>query len=414
VSEQELLRACAQQVAELQAELANYQTEREQSLAHLTVLNNVATALSRSLDFDQRLGIALTACREAMAADAALIYLIDADPQALSLVVSDHGRPEPSAGFVPQQQWRGGIVVRTATEPSRIDGMRETGSLTLARADGFSAESVATLQATPLQLGQGQLAGVALDGEARAIADLRAVPLLHPELIQRERLISGAFVALHDTQQITGALGIYTRARRLFTEADMRLLTSLASQVGMSLYNARLHEQVRRQAQHDGLTGLFNRGHLMELAAREYQRARRHRSPLIVLMIDVDQFKAVNDSSGHVAGDRALQAVARMLREQTRSFDLVGRYGGDEFVVVLIDCTHAYAFEVIRRLHQAAQAIRVPTDTGPLTLTLSIGMAACKLKENETLEQVLAHADREMYALKDGSASGSFSLPATG
>ena len=182
----------------------------------------------------------------------------------------------------------------------------------------------------------------------------------------------------------------------------------------MSLHNAWLHEQARQQAQHDGLTGLFNRGHLMELAAREYQRALRHRSPLIVLMIDVDRFKAVNDSSGHVAGDQALLAVARMLREQTRSFDLAGRYGGDEFVVVLVDCTHAYAFEVIRRLHQAARAISVPTDAGPLTITLSIGMAACKLTESETLEQVLAQADREMYALKNGSASGSFSLPATG
>jgi len=344
------------------------QTEREQLLAHLTALNRVAMALTRSLNFDERLGFALTACREATAADAAVIYLIDAGPQVLSL----------------------------------------------AGADGLSAASVATLQATPLGLDQGMLAGVALDGEARAIVDLRAAPTLHPWLIERERLISGAFVALRDAQQITGVLGIFTRARRLFTEADIRLLTSIARNVGLSLHNARLHEQARQQAQHDGLTGLFNRGQLMELAAREYQRVRRHRSPLIVLMIDVDEFKSVNDSAGHVVGDRALQAVARMLREQTRSFDLVGRYGGDEFVVLLLDCTHAYAFEVVRRLHHAAHAIRVPTDTGPLTMTLSIGMAACKLTLNETLEQVLAEADREMYAIKNGSASGMFSLPAMG
>ena len=107
------------------------QTEREQLLAHLTALNRVATGLTRSLNFDERLAFALTACREATAADAALIYLIDADPQSLSL----------------------------------------------AGADGFSPESVATLQKNPLGLGQGQLGRVALDGEARAIVDLRGA---HP------------------------------------------------------------------------------------------------------------------------------------------------------------------------------------------------------------------------------------------
>lgn len=344
------------------------QTERELLLAHLTALNTVATALTRSLDFDQRLGFALAACREATAADAALIYLINEDRQTLSL----------------------------------------------ARADGFSADSIAALQAAPLQMEQRLPAIVALDGAARVVAELQDESTLHPELVQRERLVSGAFVALRDAHEITGVLAIYTHGRRLFTKADIRLLTSIASQVGLSLYNARLHEQVLQQAQYDGLTGLFNRGHLMDQAEREYQRARRHRSPLIALMIDVDQFKAVNDTSGHVAGDQTLQAVARMLREQTRTFDLVGRYGGDEFVVLLVDCTHAYAFEVIRRLHQAALAIHVPTDQGRLMLSLSVGMAACKLTEGETLEQVLAEADRAMYAFKNRTAPADFSLPAMG
>ena len=344
------------------------QTEREQLLAHMSALSNIATALTRTLDFEQRLDTALAACRNATGADAALIYLIDEDRQALSL----------------------------------------------ARADGFSAQSAGVLQAAPLRIGQGLFGMTALDGEARVVAELGPLSTPDPAAVESERLASGAFAALHDARQIIGVLGIYTRERRLFTDADVLMLKSMASYVGLSLYNARLHSQLQKQAHHDSLTGLFNRGHLMEMAAREYQRARRNRSPLIVLMIDVDRCKSINDQSGHGVGDQALQAIARMLREQTRAFDLVGRYGGDEFMVLLVDCTHAYAFEVIRRLHQGAKAIRILADQGEVELTLSVGMAACKLTENETLDQVLAQADREMYAMKNRSVPSSFGLPALG
>jgi diguanylate cyclase (GGDEF)-like protein len=330
------------------------ENDKQETPSHLKALDDLVSALSRSLSFEQQLDLALSACREAMGADAVVIYLLGGDPQ----------------------------------------------QLTLACGDGFAADTIALLKKSPLAIGQGELAQVAVDGQPRVIADLRSVPAIDPELTQREQVISGAFVPLRDAQFMYGVLGVYTRTRRQFTEADIRLLTSLASQVGLSLHNARLHEQMRVQEQTDALTGLFNRGHLMDLAEREYQRARRRRSPLIVLMIDVNQVKSVYDAPTHPAGDHALRAVARMLRGHTRTFDLVGRYGGDKIVVLLVDCTHAYAFQIIRRLHQAAQIIRVPPDTNRMKISLSIGMAACRHTENETLELVLAQAEREMDAVR--------------
>lgn len=175
-------------------------------------------------------------------------------------------------------------------------------------------------------------------------------------------------------------------------------LAAFAIQAGLALENARLYAAQRNLATTDGLTGLFNRRHFMELAEREYQSARRHATALSVLMIDVDHFKQVNDQYGHAAGDRALQVVAKGMASTVRAIDVVARYGGDEFVALLPGCGNADARLIAGRLEDRVEAMKVTTDKGELQLSLSMGVAV--LTSDEDLDSLLARADSEMYRVK--------------
>jgi diguanylate cyclase (GGDEF)-like protein len=163
---------------------------------------------------------------------------------------------------------------------------------------------------------------------------------------------------------------------------------------------SRLQEVVREQAIHDALTGLFNRRYLEETLPRELASARRHGRLLSIILLDVDRFKAINDSLGHAAGDSMLQQLAALLDEMTREGDIACRYGGDEFVLVLPDTSFAAAV-------QKAEAIRTKCRTrcqivhsdGQPHITLSLGVAAFPDHGREG-SQILVAADRALYRAK--------------
>ena len=134
--------------------------------------------------------------------------------------------------------------------------------------------------------------------------------------------------------------------------------------------------------------------------ARELARARRTSSPFSVILLDLDNFKIINDEYGHLAGDRALQEVARVLRQTTRPYDTCIRYGGDEFVVLLSSCGAAEAEEQRRRLQEAVASISLLADDGrEIALRVSAG-ASVFPEDGETYERLLSRADRRMYRNK--------------
>ena len=177
------------------------------------------------------------------------------------------------------------------------------------------------------------------------------------------------------------------------------LLTALVSvrQFAALRDNGRLAIRYQQLASTDGLTGLYNRRHFMEMAEGAFAHAQRLGQQLVVLMIDVDRFKQINDVHGHAVGDRVLGDVAQACREYVRPDDIVGRYGGDEFIVLIPRTASARAAEIAAQL--TGPPARVPSDDGMrVSFTLSIGIAECA--DCRDLPSLLARADMAMYEAK--------------
>jgi len=149
------------------------------------------------------------------------------------------------------------------------------------------------------------------------------------------------------------------------------------------------------------LTGLFNRRQFVELAERELARAIRFKRSLTLLMIDIDQFKAINDTWGHGIGDVVLRNVSHLLRNALRNVDIFGRTGGEEFAAVIVETDEDDAIAVARRLcSTVADALIVPQGTRLIPVTISIGLSQLKGR-NINLGNFLNEADRAMYAAKE-------------
>jgi two-component system cell cycle response regulator len=159
-------------------------------------------------------------------------------------------------------------------------------------------------------------------------------------------------------------------------------------------------EQLRIQATHDSLTGLFNRRAIEEALDREATRCRREKKPVGVILADVDHFKLINDTYGHQAGDAVLQEIARRMSASLRAYDSVGRYGGEEFLVVVPGSDLAAAAELAERLRQGIAAQPVSTDSAMIPVTVSLGVAV-SVDQPGGLEDLLRRADEALYAAKD-------------
>jgi len=190
-----------------------------------------------------------------------------------------------------------------------------------------------------------------------------------------------------------------------FTRRDLAVLRAICGVAALGLVAARGEADARRLARAatiDSLTEVFNR-QLFDLRLhQELERAKRTSSTLAVLLIDVDDFKIINDTHGHAVGDAVLRAVARILRSMVRVFDVCARYGGDEFAVVMPNCHSASAAASAERIRENI-ASNYNADgqlTGLSRVTVSIGVAI--LDGGEAPEQVLRRADESLYQAKAG------------
>jgi len=179
-----------------------------------------------------------------------------------------------------------------------------------------------------------------------------------------------------------------------------RLAVAAGETIKLSLYNLKLRDDLRQQAIHDPLTGLCNRRYLEENLGRELHRAWRGNSPLCVVMLDLDNFKAFNDTFGHDGGDSLLRELAHMLREKLRKSDISCRYGGDEFVLVLPDSSLADTRQHVEQIRVLVKELQIKRGGPPLeTITVSAGVAGAP-EHGSTAAELLQAADNAMYAAK--------------
>ncbi|HEX8123669.1 MAG TPA: diguanylate cyclase [Solirubrobacteraceae bacterium] len=220
--------------------------------------------------------------------------------------------------------------------------------------------------------------------------DLDAVPELHDEVRRAVGSLCSAPLVLRD--ESLGALIALGAGRDAFFPRDIGLLEVYAAQAAIAVHNARLVGRLETLASRDPLTGLLNHREFHETLEREIDRARRHDAPFGLLLLDADRLKDLNDERGHIAGDRALQAVAAAIRDCCRAGDIAFRIGGDEFAVLL---PQADAEDV----HRVGQRLRTTVAALDLGIGLSYGAAAWPA-DASTKEALLLRADGRLYSSK--------------
>jgi diguanylate cyclase (GGDEF)-like protein len=211
-------------------------------------------------------------------------------------------------------------------------------------------------------------------------------------------------VPLFGRGEMIGYMTLDSRQEGVFGQEQSALAMAFANTATAAIHNAQLHTEVQHLAMTDPLTGLYNLRALQEFGRREVERARRFNRPLSAILIDVDHFKIINDTYGHLIGNQVLSGLAKCCDENVRDVDIFARYGGEEFVLLLPETELEDARLVAERLRVLVAGTPLPTDGGPLSITISLGVSAGrgstgngKLKD---IKELLEQADAALYIAK--------------
>lgn len=301
----------------------------------------------------------------------------------------------PENMFLIRVEDDGGFVVEAAN-PAQIEaigreclGRRLHDFMPAASADGIVQRYQACVERNAPMRYEESVAFYDPDGGAESFGHwlTLVVPLHHDEDSERVTHLFG--ISQDVTELHLTRLALERQNQRLETRVDERTAELCAANEELKALNARLEEMATR----DFLTGAYNRRHLETLAAREMQRAERHGSPLCLMMVDLDDFKRINDTQGHAVGDDVLKQVVDKLYAELRSIDVIGRYGGDEFVVLLPGAQREEALVVAERLRQSVD--------DACTVSISLGVAEFR-QGDHSLDVFVQRADRELLAAKRG------------
>ena len=190
-----------------------------------------------------------------------------------------------------------------------------------------------------------------------------------------------------------------------YTRRDLERVRALAGQAAAAIVNGQQHRAVTTQAVTDGLTGLFNRRHVQAALESEQRRAQRYGHPLSVIMLDIDTFKSYNDTYGHTQGDVLIKMVASLLRASVRGVDIVGRYGGEEFIILMPETTKEEAGYTAERLRHAVASATFPgfADDPEMVVLKTISLGVATLPEDAAdTEMLVTLADQALYQAKRG------------
>lgn len=219
--------------------------------------------------------------------------------------------------------------------------------------------------------------------------------------IRSDTALKGVYLIL-----ITARIQEGDRVRGLDLGADDYItkpfsFSELLARVRVGSRVVNYQQNLEYQTQIDPLTGLFNRRAFERKIAEEFERAKRYNHPVSILLLDIDNFKTINDTYGHHGGDTALVKISETLREKTRRSDFPARYGGEEFVLILPETDQESALQVAGKVHEEIRSQTFGTSIRPFTLTVSVGLSSTSTKHYSDWRQMLEDADGAMYVAKD-------------
>lgn len=347
-------KQAAKQLEQLVHERTSALDLMQKQAQELAALQKATTSLLHTLDVSRLMGQILDAAQEAIpSAEQAWLH------------------------FVEGQQGRGKTLTEIVLKDPRIH--RVTSSLSV----------------------QGPLQAIR-EGRSLLIDDLQAEPLLLSLLNngEKRRTARAAMIMpLVLEQEVLGALSLTGSVPSIFSEEDLELFTSFAATATAAIHNAVLYSETQSLAATDPLTGQLNRRTFFQLGQREVDRFVRFGHPLSWIMFDVDLFKQINDSYGHAAGDQVLIMIAERCCRVIRHVDIFGRYGGDEFVILLPETDHRMAHEVAERIRASISESPMPTDAGEVYVSVSIGITEAT-PESADVGLLLNKADQALYKSK--------------
>jgi diguanylate cyclase (GGDEF)-like protein/PAS domain S-box-containing protein len=327
-----------------------------QRARELDALHKAASALLSTLDLDALLGQILDAAQNAIpAAEKGLLHLINPGTSELS------------------------VRAMLGYQNPRIQKMSGN-STSQASGHNFLLQAVHERRALLIRDTQGS--DLDISGDPQAVRSAVVAPLIVEN-------------------KVLGVLSLSSTVPSAFNDSDLRLLVSLAATTTAAIQNALLHSEVQRLAITDALTGLYNRRGFFDLGQREIDRSHRFGRTLSAIMLDIDHFKLVNDTYGHSVGDQVLATLARRCRTNIRHVDILCRYGGEEFAILLPETDLFTAAEIAERIRRSIADEPFSTDHDVVKVTISLGVTRA-LPDTAELQELLERADIALYRAKEG------------
>lgn len=241
---------------------------------------------------------------------------------------------------------------------------------------------------------------IIVTGDPLVVTDIQMDTPKQPDEPKSTLLFAG-FPLFTDDKQIIGVLSFFRDSQHILKKSEFDFLQRISNEVAVCINRALLFYRTRESTILDELTGIFNRRYFNKAFQREIKRAERYKRNLSVLMIDIDDFKAVNDTFGHMKGDDVLQAIAQLLKQNIRKADVLFRYGGEEFVILLPETSLNNAIRVGEKLRKTIQAHFATNDyqLNKQKITISIGISNFPM-DGYSPEKLLETADQRLYRAK--------------
>lgn len=242
---------------------------------------------------------------------------------------------------------------------------------------------------------------ILVDGQSHEVTGAFAIRLSAPRVaIVSSDNIPFTELERHLIEDLFGVVRMVSESESRYEELEQRMLSLQRENLDLVVKNRMLSEVSSR----DSLTGLYNRWFVIEKIDSEINRSLRHGSPMSLLMLDIDHFKRVNDTWGHGAGDQVLQAIGKLLRDSCRVYDVPGRYGGEEFCIVLPETKPNNTTVVAERIRARLESTALSCGDASITVTASIGIAGMDTPEAGELlspAALIERADRALYSAKN-------------